>query len=84
MFIFAVLFGVFWRGAWLYYLRYRDNTVAIVAYASLLPFMLTWMHGNFILPATQVAMVLAVDRRRGGALPYANTGHQCELVRPRP
>lgn len=60
VFIFAMLFGVFWRGVWLYYLRYRDNTVAIVAYASLLPFMLTWMHGNFILPATQVAMVLAV------------------------
>lgn len=60
VFIFAVIFGVFWRAAWLYYLRHRDNMVAIVAYASLLPFMLTWMHGNFILPATQVAGVLGV------------------------
>ena len=24
VFIFAVLFGIFWRGAWLYYLRHRD------------------------------------------------------------
>jgi hypothetical protein len=60
VFIFAVLFGVFWKGIWLYYLRYADSTVALVAYSSVLPFMLTWMHGNFILPAIQVAMVLAV------------------------
>lgn len=60
VFIFALLFGVFWRGAWLYCLRYGDTTVAMVAYSTLIPFMITWMHGNFILPATQVAMVLAV------------------------
>ena len=60
VFIFAVLFGIFWRGAWLYYLRHRDATVAIVAYATLLPFMITWMRGNFIFPAIEVAMTLAV------------------------
>ena len=25
VFIFAVLFGIFWKGAWLYYLRHRDT-----------------------------------------------------------
>jgi hypothetical protein len=60
VFIFALLFGVFWRGVWLYFVRYRDNTMAIVGYSSLIPFMITWMHGNFILPAIQVAAVLAV------------------------
>ena len=60
VFIFALLFGVFWRGAWLYYLRHRDTEVALVAYCTLLPFMITWMRGNFILPAMQVALTLAV------------------------
>ena len=60
MFIFALLFGVFWRAAWLYYLRHRETEVALVAYCTLLPFMITWMRGNFILPAMEVAMALAV------------------------
>lgn len=60
MFIFALLFGVFWRGAWLYYLRHRDTEVALVAYCTLLPFMITWMRGNFILPAMEAALTLAV------------------------
>jgi hypothetical protein len=60
VFVFAVLFGIFWKAAWLYYLRHRGTVVALVAYSTLLPFMIAWMHGNFILPATQVAMILAV------------------------
>ena len=60
VFIFAVLFGVFWRVAWLYYLRHRETAVAMVAYCTLLPFMITWMRGNFILPAMQVALALGV------------------------
>ncbi len=60
VFVFAVLFGIFWRAAWLYFSRHRDTTVAIVGYATLLPFMITWMRGNFTLPALQVAMALAV------------------------
>ena len=60
MFIFAVVFGAFWRAAWLYYLRHRDVGVAIVAYATLLPFMITWMRGNFILPAMEAALTVAV------------------------
>ncbi len=60
VFIFAVLFGIFWRTAWLYFSRHRETTVAIVGYASLLPFMITWMRGNFTLPALQAAMALAV------------------------
>jgi hypothetical protein len=60
VFIFAVLFGVFWKGAWAYYLRHRDGEVALVAYCTLLPFMITWMRGNFILPALEVALTLAV------------------------
>ncbi len=58
VFLFAILFGIFWRMAWQYYLRHRETVVALVAYASLLPFMIAWMHGNFILPAAQVAMIL--------------------------
>jgi hypothetical protein len=60
VFIFAVLFGAFWRAAWLYYLRHRETAVALVAYCTLLPFMITWMHGNFILPAMQAALTLGV------------------------
>ncbi len=60
VFVFAVLFGIFWKAVWLYYLRHRETVVALVAYSTLLPFMIAWMHGNFILPATQVAMILAV------------------------
>jgi hypothetical protein len=60
VFIFAVLFGIFWRGAWLYYLRHRETTVAIVAYSALLPFMISWMRANFTLQALQASMVLAV------------------------
>jgi hypothetical protein len=60
VFIFAVVFGAFWRAAWLYYLRHRDVGVAIVAYATLLPFMITWMRGNFILPAMEAALNVAV------------------------
>ena len=60
VFLFAVLFGIFWRMVWQYYLRHRETVVALVAYSSLLPFMVAWMHGNFILPAAQVAMILAV------------------------
>jgi hypothetical protein len=60
VFIFAVLFGAFWRAAWLYYLRHRETTVAIVGYAALLPFMISWMRANFTLQALQAAMVLAV------------------------
>ena len=60
VFIFAVLFGIFWKGAWLYYLRHRDTEVALVAYCTLLPFMITWMRGNFILPAMEAALTLAV------------------------
>jgi len=60
VFLFALLFGVFWKGAWLYYLRHRDTTVAIVAYSALLPFMISWMRANFTLQAMQATMVLAV------------------------
>jgi hypothetical protein len=60
VFIFALLFGVFWKAAWLYYLRHRDSMVAIVAYSALLPFMISWMRANFTLQALQVSMVLAV------------------------
>ncbi len=60
VFLFAVLFGAFWKTAWLYYLRHRDTTVAIVAYSALLPFMISWMRANFTLQALQVTMVLAV------------------------
>jgi hypothetical protein len=60
VFIFALLFGVLWKVAWLYYLRHRDSTVALVAYSALLPFMISWMRANFTLQALQVAMVLAV------------------------
>lgn len=60
VFLFALLFGAFWKAAWLYYLRHRNSTVAIVAYAALLPFMISWMRANFTLQALQLAMVLAV------------------------
>jgi hypothetical protein len=60
VFIFALLFGAFWKGAWLYYLRHRNSTVAIIAYSALLPFMISWMRANFTLQALQAAMVLAV------------------------
>jgi hypothetical protein len=60
VFIFAVLFGIFWRTAWIYFSRHRETTIAIVGYATLLPFMITWMRGNFTLPALQAAMSLAV------------------------
>jgi O-antigen polysaccharide polymerase Wzy len=60
VFIFALLFGAFWRSAWLYYIRHRNSTVAIVAYSALLPFMISWMRANFTLQALQAAMVLAV------------------------
>jgi hypothetical protein len=60
VFIFALLFGAFWKAAWLYYLRHRESTVAIVAYSALLPFMISWMRANFTLQALQAAMVLAV------------------------
>jgi hypothetical protein len=60
VFIFAVLFGFFWKVAWLYFSRHRETTLAIVGYATLLPFMITWMRGNFTLPALQAGMSLAV------------------------
>jgi hypothetical protein len=60
VFIFAVLFGIFWKGAWLYYRRHHNSTVAIVAYSATLPFMISWMRANFTLQALQLAMVLAV------------------------
>jgi hypothetical protein len=60
VFLFGLLFGAFWRIAWLYYLRHRTSTVAIVAYSALLPFMISWMRANFTLQALQAAMVLAV------------------------
>jgi hypothetical protein len=60
VFIFALLFGAFWKTAWLYYLRHRDAGAALVAYATLLPFMITWMRGNFILPAMEAALALGV------------------------
>jgi hypothetical protein len=60
VFLFALLFGAFWKSAWLYYLRHRNSTVAIVAYSALLPFMISWMRANFTLQALQVTMVLAV------------------------
>lgn len=60
VFLFAVLFGAFWRMAWLYYLRHRETAMALVAYCTLLPFMVTWMRGNFILPAMQAFLALAV------------------------
>ncbi|MGH2964540.1 MAG: O-antigen polymerase [Solirubrobacterales bacterium] len=58
VFIFAVLFGLFWRVAWLYFSRHRNTVVAIVGYATLLPFMITWMRGNFTLPALQATMAI--------------------------
>ena len=60
VFLFALLFGAFWKTAWLYYLRHQNSTVAIVAYSALLPFMISWMRANFTLQALQAAMVLAV------------------------
>jgi hypothetical protein len=60
VFIFALLFGAFWKTAWLYYLHHRNSAVAIVAYATLLPFMISWMRANFTLQALQLAMVLTV------------------------
>jgi hypothetical protein len=60
VFLFALLFGAFWKTAWLYYLRHRETTLAIVAYSALLPFMISWMRANFTLQALQVTMVLAV------------------------
>jgi hypothetical protein len=60
VFMFALLFGAFWKVAWVYYLRHRDTTVALVAYSALLPFMISWMRANFTLQALQLAMVLVV------------------------
>lgn len=60
VFIFSVLFGIFWKAAWTYYARHREASIAIVGYAALLPFMITWMRGNFMLPALQATMVLVV------------------------
>lgn len=58
VFIFAVLFGAFWRTLWLYYVRNRDSVLAIIVCAMLLPFMISWMRANFTLQALQAAMVL--------------------------
>jgi hypothetical protein len=60
VFLFALLFGAFWRVAWLYYLQHRNSTVAIVAYSALLPFMISWMRANFTLQFLQAAMVLTI------------------------
>ena len=60
VFIFAVLFGAFWRTIWLYYLRHRDSVLAVVVCATLLPFMISWMRANFTLQALQAVMVLTV------------------------
>jgi hypothetical protein len=60
VFLFALLFGAFWRTAWLYYLRHRDRIVAIAAYSMLIPFMITWMRGNLIFAAMEVVTTLAV------------------------
>jgi hypothetical protein len=60
VFLFALVFGGFWRMAWLYYLRHRETAIALVAYCTLLPFMITWMRGNFILPAMQAFLALGV------------------------
>lgn len=60
VFIFAVLFGVFWRTAWAAYSRYRANSLVVAAYACLLPFMVTWMRGDFTLAALEVTAVLTV------------------------
>ena len=60
VFIFAVLFGAFWRTIWLYYLRHRDSVLGIIVCATLLPFMISWMRANFTLQALQAAMVLTV------------------------
>ena len=60
VFIFAVLFGLFWKVAWLYFSRHRHTVVAVVGYATLLPFMITWMRGNFTLPALQATMAVGV------------------------
>ena len=82
VFLFAVVFGAFWRGAWLYYLRHRDVGIAIVAYATLLPFMITWMRGNFILPAMEAALTVAIVivgavlcRARPGSAGAVSTDH---------
>jgi oligosaccharide repeat unit polymerase len=60
VFIFAVLFGVFWRSIWLYYVRHQDSVLAIIVCATLLPFMISWMRANFTLQALQATMVLTV------------------------
>jgi hypothetical protein len=60
VFLFALLFGAFWRAAWVYYVANRNAPVALLAYSALLPFMITWMRGNFIFAAIQVTLVLAV------------------------
>jgi hypothetical protein len=67
VFFFALLFGAFWRAAWVYFLTNRNAPVALLAYSALLPFMITWMRGNFIFAAIQVTLVLAV-MVVGGAL----------------
>ncbi len=58
VFIFAMLFGAFWRTLWLYYARHQDSVLAIIVCAMLLPFMISWMRANFTLQALQAAMVL--------------------------
>ncbi len=73
VFMFAVLFGIFWRALWLYYVRHRDSVLAIVVCATLLPFMISWMRANFTLQALQAAMVLAVVVL-GGVLCRARAG----------
>jgi hypothetical protein len=92
VFVFAVLFGLFWKVAWLYFSRNRDTVVAIVGYATLLPFMITWMRGNFTLPALQATMALTVvvlaaiicrprDRDTGGASPARDRGREAAGAR---
>ena len=79
VFIFAVLFGIFWRAIWLYYVRHQDRTLAIVACAALLPFMISWMRANFTLQALQAAMVLAVIAL-GGVLCRSRTDDTSALT----
>ena len=81
VFIFAVLFGLFWRVAWLYFSRHRDTVVALVGYATLLPFMITWMRGNFTLPALQATLALGRRRPRGDPVSPARRAAPVPLPR---
>ncbi len=74
VFLFALLFGVFWKVAWLYYLRHRDSTVAIVAYASAAAVHDQLDAGELHAPGLAGSHGPGGHRPRGGALSHATGG----------